>query len=375
MSNDFDIPDIEYGVAPDSTAQTTGPEPDAKEVAVKFGIIGAGQGGSRIADAFYQMGYRRVCAVNTTAQDFLGLSIPEKSQKVLESPGGAGKDPALGAQVLAKSTEEVFSLMRQTFGEDVDRILVCAGMGGGTGSGFAYGLVKIARHYLQQLGKEPKVGMIVTLPKKAEGGKVQGNAHKVITQICEAANKKEISPFVLVDNECINNMFPNLSAKSFWQTANRNIAGLFDIFNILARQQSAYTTFDRADYQSVLDSGVMIFGATKLAAYKHENDISDGLRKNLSRTLLAEMDITKATHTAAILCAPDEILGNMPQSHIDHAFVTLERILQGENRNLTVHQGVYEVKKDGLFLYTMVGGLEIPKARLDMLKIRAGQPT
>jgi cell division GTPase FtsZ len=369
--NSVDLPDIELGGSAPAQAKT-GPEPDQKDVAVKFGFIGAGQGGSRIADAFYQVGYRRVCAINTTAQDFLGLTLPVQSQKVLESPGGAGKDPDLGASILSKSSEDALSLMRQSFGDDVDRIIVSVGLGGGTGSGFAFGLVKLARYYLQQLGKEAKVGMVVSLPRKSEGGKVQANAYKVLSQLAPMADAHEISPFVMVDNECIHNMFPNLSAKMFWSTVNRNVVGLFDIFNVLAKQQSAYVTFDRADYQSVLDSGVVICGATKLESYNHENDIADGIWKNLNKTLLAEVSLDQASHVAAILCAPDSILGTMPQSHIDHAFTTLERILSGENRSLVIHQGVYEAKRQGLLLYTMVGGLKVPQARLDLMKARSG---
>ena len=371
--NDFavDLPDIEFGMA-QSVEDIGRPEPDAKDVAVKFGFIGGGQGGSRLCDAFYTVGYRRVCAVNTTAQDFLGLALPAKSQKVLECPGGAGKDPEFGASVLAKSTEEVLSLMRQSFGSDIDRIMVTVGLGGGTGSGFTAGLIGLARYYLQQLGKDPKVGLIVTLPRKSEGGKVQGNAYKILSSLLPEADAKLISPFIIVDNECIHNMFPSLSAKAFWTTANKNVAGLFDIFNVLAKQQSAYTTFDRADYESVLDSGTLLFGATKLDSYRQETEISDGLRKNLSKTLLAEADLKTASHVAAILCAPDEILSIMPQSHIDHAFVTLERILGGESKSLLVHQGVYEARRPGLFLYTMVGGLQIPKSRVEQMRIRAG---
>ena len=64
-----DLPDIEIGDSEDDGQYVV--EPDVKELAVKFGIIGAGQGGSRLCDTFFKMGYRRVCAINTTA-----LGIP-----------------------------------------------------------------------------------------------------------------------------------------------------------------------------------------------------------------------------------------------------------------------------------------------------------
>jgi hypothetical protein len=121
-----------------------------------------------------------------------------------------------------------------------------------------------------------------------------------------------------------------------------------------------------------LDSGTLIFGATKLTQYEKDTDISDGLRNNLKRTLLAEIDLTSASHIAAILCAPDKLLGVLSQSHIDLAFTTLERMVSGENRDVMMHQGIYEAKRLGLYLYTMVGGLKIPENRLNIMKARSG---
>jgi cell division GTPase FtsZ len=373
--NDFldsavDLPEIEVGSSSEGFSYTA--PPDAKDLAIKFGIIGTGQGGAKLCDAFYQIGYRRVCVVNTTEQDFLGLSIPKENQRVLKSQGGAGKDPAKGRDAIKDSQEEVLNLMRQSFGEDIERIIICAGSGGGTGSGSALPLYKLARYYLQQIGAKDKVGMIVTLPKKTEGGKVQGNAYQVLSDLKLLVDSKDITPFILVDNETIHQMFPNVSAKEFWNTANKNIVGLFDIFNVLACQNSQYATFDREDYRSLLDSGTLIFGATKLTQYEKDTDISDGLRNNLKRTLLAEIDLTSASHIAAILCAPDKLLGVLPQSHIDLAFTTLERMVSGENRDVMMHQGIYEAKRLGLYLYTMVGGLKIPENRLNIMKARSG---
>lgn len=374
--NDFldtaiDLPEIDLSPVTEGTPNYVA-EPDAKNLAIKFGIIGTGQGGAKLADTFYQIGYRRVCVVNTTSQDFLGLSIPTCNQKVLQAQGGAGKDPSKGRDALKESQEDVLNLMRHAFGEDIERILICVGAGGGTGSGSAIGLYKLARYYLQKLGKPDKVGIICTMPKKIEGGKVQGNAYQLISDLKLLVESKEVSPLVLVDNESIHQMFPNATAKEFWNTANKNIVGLFDIFNVLACQQSQYVTFDKEDYRSLLDSGTIIFGATKLSSYEKDTDISDGLRTNLKKTLLAELDISEATHIAAILCAPDKILGVLPQSHIDLAFTTLERIVGGENRDVMVHQGIYEAKRLGLYLYTMVGGLKVPESRLELMKFKSG---
>ncbi len=367
-----DLPEVAIGVqkiAPGYVA-----EPDAKSLAVKFGIIGVGQGGSRLADTFYQIGYRRVCAINTTEQDFLGLSLPVKNQKVLMdgTEGGAGKDPKKGEEAAKKSSEDIMNLMRHSFGEDIDHIMVCVGSGGGSGTGCTLPVVRYAKYYLRQLGKPEKVGVVASLPKHNEGGKVQENVYNLVAELGKLADSKEISPLVITDNEMIHKMFPNVPAKNFWSTANKNTVGLFDIFNVLACQKSAYVTFDRADYRSILDSGIIVFGATKLDKFEKDTDISDGLRTNLKRTLLAEIDIQNATHAAALVAAPDQILGILPQTYLDLAFNTMERILGGENRNLVLHQGVYEASRMGLFVYTMVGGLKMPAKRLEIMKARAG---
>jgi len=369
MSNDFDLPDIE-----DLSSGQSGiaVEEDTKLLAVKFGIIGAGQAGSRMVDTFYSLGYRRVCAINTTAQDFLGLELPVNRQLVLTTKGGAGKDQGQGQEAVEKGSESVFNLMRASFGDDIDRIMITSSLGGGTGSGGILPLIKKAVRYMEEIGKEPKIGLIVALPKKSEGGKAQSNAYLAMQKIKVLLETKEISPCVIVDNDVIQNMLGAVSAKSFWQVANKQILGLFDVFNILAAQKSSYVTFDRADYTTMLESGLITFGSTKLLSYEKDTDLSDGLRLNLERTMLTEVDLTKSTHLAAILCAPEKILSLLPQSHIDLAFSTLERILQGENRSFTIHQGVYESSRNGIYCYTMAGGFPIPEKRLAIMKMRGG---
>ena len=48
---------------------------DECDVAFKFAFIGAGQGGSRIAEAFYNLGYRKLSAINTAQQDLNTVKV------------------------------------------------------------------------------------------------------------------------------------------------------------------------------------------------------------------------------------------------------------------------------------------------------------
>ena len=65
---------------------------DEVETAFKFAFIGAGQGGSRIAETFYDFGYRKVAVLNTAQQDL--NTIKKVPHKLCIGEGGAGKDPS-----------------------------------------------------------------------------------------------------------------------------------------------------------------------------------------------------------------------------------------------------------------------------------------
>ena len=52
-----------------------------KERSIALGVIGSGQAGSRIAEAFYQLGYEAV-AINTAMQDLKYINIPDAQQAI-----------------------------------------------------------------------------------------------------------------------------------------------------------------------------------------------------------------------------------------------------------------------------------------------------
>ncbi len=64
-----ELPDIEEVSVEEQTPRLAD---DVTRYAVRFGIIGAGQGGGRIASTFWDLGHRRVVLVNTTEARFSG---------------------------------------------------------------------------------------------------------------------------------------------------------------------------------------------------------------------------------------------------------------------------------------------------------------
>ena len=126
---DLEIPDLELEdyKEPDSILEEIKDESGGSHV---FAWIGSGQGGGRLAKAFYDRGYKKCIAVNTSKQDLIRLDIPE-SQKLLLDIGeeGAGKDMERGANAAMRYKQEIFDLMRKTYGTKVDHIMVCIGAG------------------------------------------------------------------------------------------------------------------------------------------------------------------------------------------------------------------------------------------------------
>ena len=347
-----DLPDIE-DVQLDVAAPRL--EDDTTKYAVRFGIIGTGQGGGRIASKFWDLGHRRVVLVNTTEADFRGQNASQKVvlQTSEGQAGGAGKDPSVARRAITDNGELVRDAIRDYIGEDVDRLLICVGGGGGTGTGSAVGLVDIARKFMVENKKDPKaVGVIVSKPRASEGAQVQANFDALLSELRELGT----NPLVVVDNELIRKRFPNAGMAQFWNLANSNLCGLFDIFNILAASTTPYTSFDRADYESVLNSGNLVFGMAKIPEYTTTSELCDAIRSNVKKNLLGdEFDLSTATHAAGILVADESTLMDLPAAAFDEAMTTLNRVL---GNRVTLHQGVYPGSKQGIFLYTLVGGMQ-----------------
>ena len=129
-----------------------------------MGIIGVGQCGNNLAQAFHSIGYRRVLLVNTAQTDL--DSIEDQITKLPIAKQGAGKDPTVGKTRVEEKATQIRSGMLREFGEDFEKIIVCVGLGGGTGSGGGPSVIKLAKEIVKDRGGDPAkdVVSIVTLP-------------------------------------------------------------------------------------------------------------------------------------------------------------------------------------------------------------------
>jgi len=349
---------------------------DAANGALTYAFIGAGQGGGRMVKAFYDLGYKKTLAINTAKNDLNLLDLPAEHKFYIDHYGeqGAGKDQTKAAIAFEAREQEVFNKLKNIVGEQVDRIVICAGVAGGSGGGSVVPLVKLCKKYFTYIGKEgdasERIGVIASLPTTGECASpvVAKNAYNRMKQLCAMANENKFSPLIIVDNQKIKKLYPKLTVKAFWPTINNTVAGLFHIFNVLATQNSDYTSFDPQDYDSVMkSSGCMIMGVTAVKDFESETGVSMALKSNLETTLLAEgFDLKTATAAAGVVVGGtqifEETVGLM--DNLEHAFSTLAAI----TGNAMVHRGIYEdPKKDKLVVYTLIGGLDAPQKRLEQL--------
>jgi cell division GTPase FtsZ len=144
---------------------------------MKLAMVGFGQAGGKILDAFLEYDQRHdaqivraAVAVNTAKADLIGLEHVPEANRVLIGQSrvkghGVGADNELGAEIAEEDRDEVMGAIDSIPVHEVDAFLVVAGLGGGTGSG---GAPVLARQ-LKRIYTEPVYGLGI-LPGGDEGG-------------------------------------------------------------------------------------------------------------------------------------------------------------------------------------------------------------
>lgn len=171
----------------------------------KIKVIGVGGGGGNAINHMVQSGLKGVdfIAVNTDAQDLQRnlapylVQVGEKLTKGL----GVGGEPDRGRKAAQESEEKLKLILGQC-----DLLFITAGMGGGTGTGVAPYLAKLAKEIY---GDDLLVVGVVTRPFNFEGYIRAKNADEGITEM-----QKYVDSMIIVPNEKLfANIDPSTSSK------------------------------------------------------------------------------------------------------------------------------------------------------------------
>ena len=119
------------------------PSESKKDVIIK--VIGVGGGGSNAVEHMYKVGIQDVDFIvsNTDLQALNDNEVPNKLQlgAILTEGLGAGTEPEQGRLAALESEAQIRALLSN----DTKMVFITAGMGGGTGTGAAPEIARIAK--------------------------------------------------------------------------------------------------------------------------------------------------------------------------------------------------------------------------------------
>ena len=150
---------------------------------LSFVHIGIGQCGNRLAEQFGKNG-RLALAINTARVDMSSIdskAIATKNQIHIALAGnkdGAGRNPEIGKESMEANLDKVYeAIMKATKDLAVDRFVLWAGLGGGTGTG---GVLPLMQHLIDN-GHKVMLGL--TIPRRNEQVKLQhGLSQRKVTR-------------------------------------------------------------------------------------------------------------------------------------------------------------------------------------------------
>ena len=215
-------------------------------------VIGVGGGGSNAVNHMFTQHIKGVDFVicNTDAQALENSPIPNKIQlgANLTSGLGAGANPDVGAQAAKESMQEI----QQMLNSHTKMVFITAGMGGGTGTGAAPIIAKIAKD-MDVL----TVG-IVTMPFAFEGRRRSKQAQLGIDQL-----RQNVDSLIVINNNKLREVYGNLGFKAGFSKADEVLStasrGIAEVITHHYKQN-----IDLHDAKTVLsNSGTAIMGSAK----------------------------------------------------------------------------------------------------------------
>ncbi len=243
-------------------------------------VIGVGGGGSNAVNHMFTQGIHGVNYVvcNTDAQALELSPIPNKIQlgPELTEGLGAGSNPEQGRLAAEESVEEIRSILSK----NTKMVFVTACMGGGTGTGAAPVVARIAREMgILTVG-------IATMPFTFEGRRKYQQAKEGVENL-----KAHVDTILLISNDKVREMYGNLSKSEAFSNAN-------NILTTAAKSISEIITIpgeinvDFADVKHVMEKGgSALMGC---ATAEGENRAMNAVQGALNSPLLNDNDIRGA---------------------------------------------------------------------------------
>ena len=250
-------------------------------------VIGVGGGGSNAVNHMFTQSIKGVDFVicNTDAQALENSPVPNKIQlgANLTSGLGAGANPEVGAQAAKESMQEI----QQMLNTQTKMVFITAGMGGGTGTGAAPIIAKIAKDMdILTVG-------IVTMPFAFEGKRRSKQAQLGIDQL-----RQNVDSLIVINNNKLREVYGNLGFKAGFSKADEVLStaskGIAEVITHHYKQN-----IDLHDAKTVLsNSGTAIMGSAK---EEGQDRAKTAIVKALDSPLLNDNKITGAKNVLLLI--------------------------------------------------------------------------
>ena len=255
-------------------------------------VIGVGGGGSNAINHMFNQGIKGVDFVicNTDAQALENSAVPNKIQLGIDLTEGlgAGANPKIGEQSAVESMADIKSMLTT----NTKMVFITAGMGGGTGTGAAPIIARMAKD-LDIL----TVG-IVTIPFLFEGAMRNDQAQIGVENL-----RQNVDSLVVINNNKLRDVYGNLGFKAGFSKADEVLAtaarGIAEVITHHYTQN-----IDLRDAKTVLsNSGTAIMGS---ATASGANRAQIAITKALDSPLLNDNKITGAKNVLLLIVSGTE---------------------------------------------------------------------
>ena len=240
-------------------------------------VIGVGGGGCNAVNHMFEEGIRDVDYIvcNTDGQALENSPVPSRIQLgvTLTEGRGAGNRPEMGEEAALENYND----LRTVLEDNTKMLFITAGMGGGTGTGAAPVIAKLAREL------DILTIAVVTVPSPAEGHKRHNQAIEGITKLSE-----HVDSMLIVSNQRLHSIYGELPARQAFRLADTvvmtAVKGVAEIITLHGN-----INIDFADVFTVMHNSKVFIMGTGLAA--GENRAMDAVKMALRSPLLDNQEI------------------------------------------------------------------------------------
>lgn len=250
-------------------------------------VIGVGGGGSNAINHMFQQGIKGVDFVicNTDSQALQNSGVPNKIQLGvnLTEGLGAGANPEIGERAAVESLEDI----RRMLDTNTKMVFITAGMGGGTGTGAAPVIAKMAKEMdILTVG-------IVTIPFQFEGKMRNEQAQQGIEKL-----RKHVDSLIVINNNKLREVYGNLGFKAGFSKADEVLStasrGIAEVITHHYTQN-----IDLRDAKTVLsNSGTAIMGSAEASG---NTRAQEAIMKALDSPLLNDNKISGAKNVLLLI--------------------------------------------------------------------------